>query len=1250
MAPFFKLSIVFRNYGALYDYKKSSEEDFFSRVHAAIAALSSDTDVAYEDRGETGRVWYYRPGLIPDKESIRDAVKGILGDADACAVAVSQVDTDELRRLVERRPGNIADKPWFSLLEELAAQLPPADPIAAPDAGSLAAMVAEYRKMVRGFTKNAASETADGANGQEPPADGDAPAESADAKPERPAAKKESPAKKKAAESEAPVSEKPKAKKKPATKKTSAPEEAPADPPKESTGSLAAMMAEYRKMAQGLGKGAAAEDTETDERTEETNKPAPKKKPSQSKRAKEKEAEPETGPAAPEEQPAPVTLAEEAGKLDELRAALLSRVRGQRHAVEEVVQAIFECDMFSSRNESRKGPLVSFLFVGPSGVGKTYLASLCGELLGREMLTVDMSEYSDNLSHGKFNGDFGEQAIVTGFVRAHPNGILLFDEIEKAHINTIHLFLQILDAGRLTDMRCKKEVSFRDTVIILTTNAGKQLYEDTACDLSGVSRNTVLEALRSDTDPATHRTFFPECITTRFANGHVVLFNHLEPYALTEIVRDEIRLQLDLFYRSTGIRAECNEDRLAAMVLYHAGGVADARTLRGTVKNILVRELQQIVMQTWHRAAADTDLLKTVRILVDPAGADERAGALFAPAHDTLVPVFADDLVGDPLQKLSLPGTVLSCTADTDTFKKRVRSLADYVLIDPFCGMTPTERMPNDIEDLPSEGMEMFRYMQEYCPETPVYFLDTRKSGEGAFRTLLSLGGRGVVDVSDRDPAETETAFSHLAFSAQINNNAYALARSGQILTYNCSQYTLDDTTAEIVFRHLACKLAPSAADTEKLVRADASGIRLSDVVGCDSAKEALTDFCRFVRDPRKAMLSGERIPRGVLLYGPPGTGKTMLARAIANEAGVPFFQTTATALFGSLVGESERNVQALFRRARKYAPSIIFIDEIDAIGRMRTGSSNSRHNEDVLTAFLAEMDGFATDVRRPVFLIAATNYEIEGSGGRVLDPAFVRRFDKRVLLRLPDKEGRRDLLRLKLRHRAVTLDGEMEAAIEKVAERSGGMSGADLELIVESFLKNCGEGALTGKAMMEALDTYRFGETNKIAPETLRQTACHEAGHALLYRLCGTTPSFLTVVSRGHFGGFMEFAPDEEKTGYTYGELLDRACCALGGRAAEITEYGDGAGCNTGASSDVRMARDTVYAAITTYAMGERLFPDEEKDAAEAERVLRAQYDRALSLLAEHRDTLRKLTDLLARERNLDRTQLDAFFTEAGV
>ena len=950
--------------------------------------------------------------------------------------------------------------------------------------------------------------------------------------------------------------------------------------------------------------------------------------------------------AEPEQPEEPVPLSAQAQKIQLLRQGLLTKVRGQRHAVDEVVRSIFESEMFSALNPNRKGPLATFLFTGPSGVGKTFLAGLCGQLLDRKMLIVDMSEYSDNLANCKFNGEHRQPAVVTGFARKNPRGIIVFDEIEKAHINTIHLFLQILDGARMMDHEIGREVSFRDNIIIMTTNAGKSLYEDTTiCDLSATPRSVILDALRKDTDQRTQVPFFPECITTRMANGSVILFNHLEPYALLEIVRDEIALQMELFEKSSGIKVDYDPMALSALVLYNGGGVSDARTLKGLARSVVVRELQEIVMQLLALGTDRVDALENITITIDTQENQDIRG-LFS-SQDRMQVAVLTDLANDQFTVAPAAEAEFSVFTEEAAFKRRIRGVTDFVLIDPLCGSREQGRLPNDIEDLDSVGMAMFDYVQEFSPETPIYILDSTGKVR-SFDTLLARGARGVIRL-DEAAEEFRKTLKTLSFTALINNAVYSLGRSGKFLRFNCAQYLVDEKCAVISFEKLQIKSAPQAEDSGIIARkGENNNLKFTDVVGCRAAKEALSDYCAMLEDPRKMALKGKKMPKGVLLYGPPGTGKTMLAKAMANECNATFIPTSATSFFGSLVGETERNIRELFKKARRYAPSIIFIDEVDAIGRIRTGSIGSTHNEDALNTFLAEMDGFVSDERRPVFILAATNYGLEGDSGRVLDPAFVRRFDSKILIPLPDTDDRYALLEMSLKRHGIHFGKDHEKIVKNMAKRTGGMNNADLEMINANYARTLGDGKPDGSGYMDSLDAYRFGEINKMDPAHLRQTACHEAGHALICQLCGVTPSFLTVVSRGGYGGFMESASEKSSGTYTYQELMDRVCRCLAGRVAEIEVYGETAGTNTGASSDLKQARYFMKTSLNDYAMGDKLYAKWTQDEIEEE--MRRQYQRTCQMIRENRPVLDALTDRLMAQKSMDQTQLEEFFKANNI
>ncbi len=943
-------------------------------------------------------------------------------------------------------------------------------------------------------------------------------------------------------------------------------------------------------------------------------------------------------------------LFSEIKRIDSLRGELLKTVKGQRHAVEKVVQELFEGDLFTVNDSEHKGPFASFLFLGPSGVGKTFLATKTAKLLGKETLVLDMTDYSLPYDIDKLVGTGRSSGILADFVYDHPDGIVIFDEIEKASPFVIQLFLQILDEGRLMDVYHKRRVFFDKMTVFMTSNAGHRLYEDPMItNLSGISKRTIINALKTEMNPQTRAPLFPECLTTRFASGNVILFNHLEPYALADIVKDEISQNIGIFEKSCGISVKYKPDEIAALIIYGSGGTADARFLRANAKDTIIGCLQELLEQIYKNGGEAVNKIGSIEIQVDTVDSEDDTKELFSPQKIIKAFVYADEFIKDAVYKERNERLSFMTYRDNEGLKKALRGAVDFILIDPYCGIRDMELIPNDVEDISSDGMDMFRYILEYHRDIPVYLLDSRHKGEKAYSTLLAQGARRVIDVDCEDMSGFADSLAEVSDHVIINNMAYKIGRSGKALSYNASQFIMSESEAMISFGRLALRLIPRGEDKDSIASIDPqSGIRFKDVIGCKAAKEELERVCKIITDPRESISKGMSLPKGILLYGPPGTGKTMLAKAMANEADAAFFPITATTFFGPYVGETENNIRELFAKARRYAPSIIFIDEVDSVARKRTGSVNTASNEDALTALLAEMDGFVVDERRPVFIMAATNYNISGTEGQVLDPAFVRRFDKRLFIDLPDTDDRYQLVSKLFKKRGITLAESHEEVLRNFATRSSGLNNADISKIVEHFIRALETSEPTSQLLMEMLDNFRFGEIREVDADSLMQTAIHESGHALLNRLSGETPAFLTVVSRGNVLGFMEHDRDDKKNGSTFDELMWNVCCSLAGRAAEKLFYGESSGNNTGASSDLRNARNIIKYAVEDLAMGKYFYKKYTED--EMEDLLREQYERTVALIEEHKEVIKQLAEKLVAEKNLDKPQLEKFFSEHGI
>ena len=435
--------------------------------------------------------------------------------------------------------------------------------------------------------------------------------------------------------------------------------------------------------------------------------------------------------------------------------------------------------------------------------------------------------------------------------------------------------------------------------------------------------------------------------------------------------------------------------------------------------------------------------------------------------------------------------------------------------------------------------------------------------------------------------------------------------------------------------------------------------VTFADVAGIDEAKQELTEIVDFLRDPDKYRRLGGRIPRGVLLSGPPGTGKTLLARAVAGEAGAPFFSMSASEFVEAIVGVGASRVRDLFRQAKKESPAIVFIDELDAVGRARSSAGGygggSDEREQTLNQILTEMDGF--DSSTSVIVIGATN-RID-----VLDQALLRpgRFDRRVAVLPPDREGRR--LILEVHTRDVPLAADVD--LDRIAATTPGMVGADLaNLVNEAALlaARSDRSEVSPADFAQSLEKILLGAERKImmTPADRRRTAYHEAGHALVGMLtAGADPvRKITIVPRGQSLGVTLSSPDVDRFNYSRAELEARVKMALGGRAAEELVFGDQ---TTGAEGDIAQVTALVRHMVGRWGMSSTIgmvavLPSDGANPwgelasprtlelldEEVRRTVEAAYDEVVALLAAERSRLDALAEALLERETLD--QIDAY------
>ncbi len=458
------------------------------------------------------------------------------------------------------------------------------------------------------------------------------------------------------------------------------------------------------------------------------------------------------------------------------------------------------------------------------------------------------------------------------------------------------------------------------------------------------------------------------------------------------------------------------------------------------------------------------------------------------------------------------------------------------------------------------------------------------------------------------------------------------------------------------------------AKSKAKLISKDMPKTTFSDVAGCEEAIEELGEIKEFLQEPAKFQAVGAKIPKGVLLYGPPGTGKTLLARAVAGEAGVPFYSISGSDFVEMFVGVGASRVRDLFEQAKENAPAIVFIDEIDAVGRHRGAGMGGGHDEreQTLNQLLVEMDGF--DVRGGVILIAATNRP------DILDPALLRpgRFDRQIAVEAPDLNGRHKILQVHSRGKPMGQGIDLMS----VARRTPGFTGADLANVLNEaalLTARSNKKLIDGPSLDEAIDRVIAGpqkRTRLMGEKEKLITAYHEGGHALVAAaLPGTDPVHkVTILPRGRALGYTMVLPDEDKYSQTRSEMLDKLAYMLGGRAAEEMVFHDP---TTGAGNDIEKATSLARAMVTQYGMTERLGAiklgdsngepflgrdfghtrNYSEDVAaivdeETKKLLATAHQEAFDILVENRDVLDSLVMALLEKETLDKEQIAEIFT----
>lgn len=928
--------------------------------------------------------------------------------------------------------------------------------------------------------------------------------------------------------------------------------------------------------------------------------------------------------------------------------ALKSKVIGQNDVIDKLEESYFHTEKIANAGRKKKGPRSVYLFAGPPGVGKTFIAEIMAHTLNIPYKRFDMSAYSHPSSAEELIGisNFWNKAkpgVLTDFVRENPRCILLFDEIEKACRDVILLFLQILDEGKCFDRFHDENIDFGNTMIILTTNAGKQLYQDSGNEnLTLLPDTVILDALKKDTNPHSDVPFFPPEIVSRMSSHTILMFNHLRADAILKIITADLDKQLKLSKETYGYDIEDGKETLAATALYSMGGNPDARNATVLAGKLIDRGLHAFLTLTEEKLGLDwRNRIRKITWEHDFSGASDEIRQFYFGEKDCVIAIFGqtEKINAGIFTKNNVQ---IKATTNPEEFLQIIRKEPVILAaVDYEYGRKEKERGLS-IADSLTEGSRVFSYLKKEYEETiPVYLLYGDKGYSYSQREKDELCRCGAQGFLQRENIQTELLKAYTDLCCQQTMETLSLRH--QRLTYDLRN-ELDEKqkSGRIVFCNFKLESSVEAEDKDLLLSADMRPDKhWDDIFVSDDVKKELEFFIDFLKNPKEYIQKGVRIPKGVLMYGPAGTGKTSLAKVVAAESDVSFLEIGADTL--RTRGADE--VRRVFRTARKYAPAVLFLDEVDAIGADRQQAVGNI----ALNTLLTEMDGFKRVDDKPIFIMAATNLVHQ------IDPALLRRFDRTFEIRLPDDKGRKWMLKRLLGIHS-TMFQISDKEIDSITDRSAGMNFAQMENIIETALREAirADKPVDDTLLDETFEKCNLGEARETGSlEVMKRTAYHESGHALVQLFHKKIPDYMSVVARSQFGGYVrrKSTPDEY---FTKESLLERIRELLGGRAAEIV---CGYGLTCGASNDLKCATELASDMVCNYGMyqeeiglaviSEKELACHEKAKNLVNQILSEQLQEAMTIIRHHKDALERLVSAVmdSEKKYLTKKEIEAAY-----
>lgn len=916
-----------------------------------------------------------------------------------------------------------------------------------------------------------------------------------------------------------------------------------------------------------------------------------------------------------------------------IQQSLNKKVIGQETAVSALCQGYL-----TSSIDNQQGPRLIYTFAGPSGVGKTYLATQLQSQLhefentGYVLNVFNMEQYSNERDASKLFGS-GVQytdaslGMLTTEVRAQPRQILLFDEIEKAHSIVVQSLLSILDSGVTKDQTSQEEIDFSQCIIIFTTNLG----QDTLQKNSQNAALSIFDLLQQSENPSNKTKLSTEFIN-RLAKGFPILFSELKINHLLRLAE----MQISEGDSSSDQTSYHWPDDFASLMLQSMSPDISVRALKSSFS----KHKSMILNRAISHLGENTQNIKFKVAIEQEEKRTEKTPTQLLLLDD-------DSSVFDYVNTTQSEYKVFLCKSIEALPHAIESSHPDALLIDiETVEMAYFQQL---IADLVKRNKKM-----------PIFTYHLNQNNDYPHQNL-SHDVREHFTIQPHDfTASFTTMLTRVEYYLKTEQKLFNMKRRNQQLQYQC-QVSPQRDVLNVEYKQLSVTQLISSNDLKEgeLFKHSLPELKFDDVIGLNRAKKRLEDVVSWLKSPEKLANFGVNIPSGFLFAGPPGTGKTFLAKALAGESGLPFFSVSSSELSESHAGGTTKNIKKLFATARKYAPAIIFIDEIDAIAGKRSSSGQGADRDRNLTvnALLTEMDGF-TPQSDPIFILAATNHP------QLLDSAIMRpgRFDETIYCDLPNAEARKQFFtRFSAKHKIVFSEEELD----QLTSSSLGMSSAEIEQVFREAVYQAvgGNQVLTSEVIKQTMVRVSYGLPSdhiQLSTQEKHRTAYHEAGHLLLTKLLFPKQhiDFVTIEPRNNSLGFVATRAADEYESLSSIRVKHRLEVLLAGRVAEkiFTESVDEV--SSGASSDIekatQLAMHVIYEGGLEASVGPvnvgLLTKFEESDlllkAQNAVQTWLIEAEKsAEARLIEHRVQLNHIANTLIEKESLTRGEIETLF-----